>query len=118
MVDWHKYAFADQPDLREGGKITNRDIYGMPSSVAGNEAARRLKKKGDEKRAKESATASKKELNNNTKAKETAERVTRRGPGSDLLKKIEQLGAAAINTMPITQLQSLLERKKDGYNTR
>jgi hypothetical protein len=80
----------------------------MPSSVAGHEVVRRLKEKGDEKRAKESATASKKELNNNTKAKETAERVTRRGPGSNLLKKIEQFGAAAINTMPITQLHALL----------
>jgi hypothetical protein len=66
---------------------------------------RRLKEKGDHKKAKKSASASRKELNNNTKAKETVERVTL---SSSLLKKIEQFAAAAINTMPITQLHALL----------
>ena len=96
MVDWQKFAFVDQPYLREGGIITNMDIYGMPSSATSLEAVRRLKEKGGDKKAKETATASKKELNNNTKAKETAKRVTL---GSYLLKKIEQSGAAAISTL-------------------
>ncbi len=66
---------------------------------------RRLKDKEDDKKAKETAAASKKEETNDKKAKDTAERVTL---GSDLLKKIEQFGAAVINTMSLPQLHALL----------
>jgi hypothetical protein len=105
MVDWQKSVFAEQPAPREGGRITSRDIFGMPGSATGPEAVRRLKEKDDKQKAKETAAASKKEMNNNKKAKETAERVTL---GSDLLKKIEQFGAATIITMSTTQLHALL----------
>ena len=67
MVDWQKSVFVDQPDQREGGRIANRDIYGMQSSATSLEVVKRLKEKGDDKKAKDTAAASKKELNNNTK---------------------------------------------------
>jgi hypothetical protein len=105
IVGWQKSVVVGQPAPREGGKITSRDIFGMPCSATSLEAVRRLKEKDDDKKAKETAVPLKKELNNNKKAKETAKQVTL---GSYLLKKIEQLSAAAINTLSTTQLHALL----------
>ncbi len=53
--------------VREGGGIPRRDIFGMPSSATCLETVRILKEKDDEKKDKETATASK-EMTNNKKA--------------------------------------------------
>ncbi len=86
-------------------RITSRNIFGLVGSATGEQALAMLKSKEDERVAAAAAAAAKKDQAKEKKARDTTTLVT---TGSEILKRLEQLGPSELLRLKIDELHALL----------
>jgi len=86
-------------------RISSRDIYGHAGSAIGDIALAMLKAKEDKRGAAAAATAATKDQAKDKRARDTTALVI---IGSEIMKRLEQLGPSELHRLKIDKLHALL----------
>ena len=90
ITEWKKAITVEEDNTDNiNGRITSRSIFGMADNATGPEAVAMLRAKEDERLAAAIVAAAKKNQAKDKRSKDTTALVT---TGSEVLKRLEQLG--------------------------
>jgi hypothetical protein len=103
--EWRKTSTVEEDNTNKNNRITSRNIWGLEGSATGDEALEMLKTKEDKRVAAAAAVAAKKDQAKDKRAKDTTVLVT---AGSEILKRLEQLGPSELLRLKTDELHALL----------
>jgi hypothetical protein len=104
--EWMRTITTEEDNENNMAKrISSRDIYGEAGSATGDTALAMLKAKEDKRVALAAAAAAKKNTTKDKRAKDTTSLVT---TGSEILRRLEQLGPSELLRLKIDELHALL----------
>ena len=117
MVDNAQGAIANEEiqDMEEGmleddagfaGRITARNLWGLEGSVTGEEALNIARRRAEDRRKQEEEKASKAAERDSRRRQAVAHALCR---GAELLDKIKQGGSGVLATLPVKDLQALMQ---------
>jgi hypothetical protein len=106
IKEWKKAITVEEDNTDNiNGRISSRNIFGMAGSATGPEALALLRSKENLRLEAAAAAAAKKNQAKDKRARDTATLVT---AGSEVLKRLEQLGPNELLRLKIDELHSLL----------
>jgi hypothetical protein len=106
IKEWKKATTVEEDNTDNiNGRISSRNIFGMAGSATGPEALALLRAKEDIRLEAAAAAAVKKNQAKDKRAKDTSALVL---TGSEVLKRLEQLGPNELPRLKIDELHSLL----------
>ena len=100
-----------EDDAGFAGRITARNLWGLEGSVTGEEALAIARRRAEERRQQEEEKASRVADRDSRRRQAVAHALCR---GAELLEKIKQGGSGVLSSLPVKDLQALMQSTDSG----